>query len=116
MCSSPSDEYETMSRVRLLVISAEYPGPDNIYGDVFVHTRLKAYQKNFEVKVVAINPVLTHVRDDVYEGVPVFITNKAEEFYKQVKLYDPNVIVGHFVQHYYLDFLLSLNKPLAIFM
>src|SRR5687767_10443208 len=101
-----------MKRVRLLVISADYPGPDNIYGDVFVHTRLKEYFKYFEVQVLGYNPHLSAVREYVYESIPVLVTNQLEEFYSKTNLIKPDVIVGHMVQHQYLNFLLSLNKPL----
>ncbi len=57
--------------MKLLVVSAEYPGPDLIYGDTFVHARVKQYQQFFQVSVLGYNPELVKDRILEYEGVTV---------------------------------------------
>jgi len=101
--------------MKILVISADYPSPDYLYGDVFVHTRLKKYKREAGVVVVGYNNGLTQERKYEYEGISVYITNKLELFYGAIIAYQPNVIIGHLIQHVYIDFLIQLKKPLIIF-
>jgi N-acetyl sugar amidotransferase len=101
--------------MKIVIISADYPGPDNIYGDVFVHTRIKEYQKYAEVEVIGFNSYLTESRVYEYDGVPVFKTSNLETFYLKVKAAHPDILAGHLIQYHYLDFLLSLSKPMVIF-
>jgi L-malate glycosyltransferase len=37
--------------MRLLILNQNYPHPDNIVGDVFVHVRAKAYAKHHQVQI-----------------------------------------------------------------
>lgn len=101
--------------MKIVVISADYPSPDYIYGDVFVHTRSKEYLKQAEVVVIGYNSGLLQERKFVYEGIPVCILNDLEKFYKEIQLAKPHIIVGHLIQYSYIDFLIGLHKPLVIF-
>lgn len=101
--------------IKVLVISADYPSPDNIYGDVFVHTRLKEYQKIFAVEVVGYNTEITSDLTYTYEDISVRITSDLSRFYTWIGESDPDVIIGHLVRYQYLDFLLSVKKPLILF-
>lgn len=101
---------------KLVVLSADYPGSDYLYGDVFVHTRLKEYVKFCKVEVVGFNPHLTHVRDYTYEGINAFITYDLESFKQKIVSSEPDVIVGHLIRCEYFTFLLSLNKPIVVFL
>lgn len=100
---------------KLLVISADYPGPDIVYGDVFVHTRAKQYALQAEVKVIGYNGQLKKNRSFEYEGISVNISNNLDLFHDLILAYDPDLIVCHFIQHSYVDILLSLKKPLLVF-
>ena len=102
--------------MKALVVSADYPSPEFIYGDVFVHTRLKQYKLNgIEVAVIGYNEALFVDRNFFYEGIPVQIVNDIERFYDLTKAYNPDVIIGHLIRHLYIDFFISLEKPLVIF-
>ena len=48
---------------RVLILDQDYPSESNLYGDVFVHTRVKEYVKDVEVKVVSF---LREGKDSVY--------------------------------------------------
>jgi N-acetyl sugar amidotransferase len=101
--------------MKVLVISTHYPNTDYIYGDVFVHTRLKEYKKYFDVLVVGYNKSLVNDRTYEYEGISVNIVNDLDRFFDLVIAEQPDVIIGHLIQHIYVDFLISLKKPLVIF-
>lgn len=101
--------------LKVLVISSDYPSPEYIYGDVFVHTRLKEYRRHFNVVVAGFNANLAADRVFVNEGIPVTISKDVRIFEDFVRTQQPDVIVVHFVQFQFLDFLESLAKPLIIF-
>lgn len=101
--------------MKIIVISSAYPSADNVYGDVFVHTRLKQYRSFADVSVVGYNNFLTTDRDFVYEGIPAMITSSLEKFYQHIRNVDADLIIGHFIQDVYIDFLISLKKPMIIF-
>jgi len=101
--------------MRIIVVSADYPGPDLIYGDQFVHARVKQYVSYCEVKVLGYNASLQEDRIFVYEGVDVQITSNLDLFKARVCEFDPDVIAGHFIPEDLIPTLLSLRKPLVIF-
>jgi glycosyltransferase involved in cell wall biosynthesis len=103
-------------RLRLVVINSNYPAPDNLYGDVFVHTRLKEYKKKFDVMVVGYNSSLAFEKIYEYEGISVCLTNNLNQFYAKINEIKPQIIAGHFIEHQYFDFLLSLGIPLIVFL
>jgi N-acetyl sugar amidotransferase len=102
-------------KLKVVVISADYPSPQNIYGDVFVHTRLKEYARYFDVEVVGYNAYIKAIRDYNYENIRAFVTPDLDQFKAELLDRKPDIIVGHLVQHQYLNFLLSTGKPLLIF-
>ena len=89
--------------MKIVVISADYPSADFVYGDVFVHTRSKQYQQVADVHVVGFNRNLTADRNFIYEGIPALVTTDIDKFYSAVRAVNADVIVGHFVQGVYLD-------------
>lgn len=101
--------------MKILVISSDYPGPDFIYGDVFVHTRLKQYLAYAEVAVVGYNAVVRSDRNFIYEGISVCISNNIHTFYNKIKNFNPDVIAAHLINHIYIDYLITTQKPLVIF-
>lgn len=101
--------------MKAVVISTHYPNYDYIYGDVFVHTRLKQYKFFFEVVVVGYNQTLVNDRQYEYESIQVTIVNKLDRFFYLLEKEKPDVIIGHLVQYVYIDFLLQLKKPLVFF-
>lgn len=101
--------------MKVAVISSDYPSPEFIYGDVFVHTRLKQYAKLIEVKVIGYNMNLITNREYEYEGISVFITNSLSQFSDAIRTFNPAVVVGHFIQYTFIDLLIELRKPLVVF-
>jgi glycosyltransferase involved in cell wall biosynthesis len=101
--------------MRLLVISDNYPGPDLIYGDVFVHARVQAYQQSATVMVSGCDPTLPVERKFEYEGVPVHITLTETNFREVIQSFNPDVIAVHFITPIHLEVLLQSGKPLVIF-
>ena len=100
---------------KIVVISGEYPSTEYVYGDVFVHSRVMQIRKYFDVEVVGYNNYISSLRQYTYEGIPVLITSNIELFYSRLIEAKPDIVIGHFVQHNYLDFILSIKKPLVIF-
>lgn len=104
-----------MNRIRLLVISADYPGPDLLYGDTFVHSRVKRYQSSCDVAVIGFNPHVVKDRIFEYEGISVCITRDQSVFEQKVIEYNPDVIAAHLIQHTIANVVLSFQKPFVIF-
>ncbi len=101
--------------MKLLVISDNYPGPDLIYGDVFVHARVLAYQRSVEVLVSGCDPGLEAARIFEYDGVRMHITRSATDFSEVVRGFNPDVIAVHFITPLHLPVLLESGKPLVVF-
>lgn len=101
--------------MKVAVISSDYPGPDLIYGDTFVHSRAKEYKTYCQVRVMGFNSTLTQDRIFEYEGLNVHITGLLETFCANVRAYNPDVIAVHLVQRLLISPLLSFQKPLFIF-
>lgn len=101
--------------MRLVVVSSNYPGPHNLYGDVFVATRLKSYKEHFDVVVRGFNKTLPENMSYNYEGIDVELCNTLEGFYESINLLAPELLVVHMVQSEIVDFLLSLHIPLIFF-
>jgi glycosyltransferase involved in cell wall biosynthesis len=101
--------------MKILIVSAQYPGPDLIYGDVFVHTRVKAYRLHHQVSVAGFNENIKQDRKYSYEGVDVEITNNLQDFYNAVRKASPDIICVHMVQRSQVDFLTTLSVPVVVF-
>jgi N-acetyl sugar amidotransferase len=101
--------------MKILIISVDYPGPNNHYGDVFVHTRAKQYKKVAEVLVVGFRREFKPEHFYCYEGIEVYQTSDIKKFEEKIRLFDPTIICAHLVHRDYLEVLLKVNKPLAIF-
>lgn len=101
--------------MKLVIISDEYPGPNLVYGDVFVHTRAKQYLKSAQVLVIGYKPSLASEYRYQYESIPVIITPSLDLFQTQLKDYNPDVMVVHFMNHTYMELLLALKRPLLVF-
>lgn len=102
--------------MKIVVVSADYPGPDRLYGEGFVHARVKAYQKEHDVQVIGYQPALKQDRVFVHEGVQVSITRSRELFYKRLDRTPFDLVVVHFIQHHFAEYLLSRTFPVVIFL
>lgn len=101
--------------MKLAVVSNDYPGPDLLYGDTFVHSRVKGYKASCEVAVIGFNSNLRQDRVFEYEGISVWITRDQSFFEQKIREYNPDAIVAHLIQHSIANLLLSFHKPLVIF-
>jgi glycosyltransferase involved in cell wall biosynthesis len=81
--------------MRVLVIDDNYPAPDNLYGDVFAHVRVKEYLNAFPQTVVAA--CLSRQKDDYnHEGVDVRCVKSIKGLVSLVESYHPDIILIHF--------------------
>lgn len=96
-------------RQRVLVINSNYPHENNLYGDVFVHARVKHYLKEFDVVVMGID----HTREYcqfTYEGVEVKSFPDKAELVKAIFSFDPDAILIHFFIGWMLPAFISKVK------
>lgn len=104
------------TKIKLLIISPNYPSQDNLYGDVFVHSRAKEYLHTFDVTVGSFNPNNGDSRVYNYEGIEVFITSSVIEFKRRAEEIKPDIIAVHLIQHELMNFLLQFRRPTVVFM
>lgn len=102
--------------MKVAVISDEYPRPGFIYGDVFVRTRVFEYVRlGLDVYVTGYQPNLDLDFRFRQESANVFITMSIQLFQDQLIASRPDVILVHFLNRVHMNFLLSLNLPIIIF-
>ena len=78
--------------MKLLILDDGYPSDEVVYGDVFVHVRVKEYQKIHECLVASF----LHKIDYVYEGVDVKALKSVEHLKELIDDYKPDLILLHF--------------------
>lgn len=82
--------------MKIIVIDENYPNIDNLYGDVFVHVRVKEYlNKGLDVKVIAHFNSEKAI-DYKYEGVDVLCPTSIIEINKILEDINPDAILIHF--------------------
>jgi glycosyltransferase involved in cell wall biosynthesis len=103
--------------LKILVVSAGYPSESNKHGFGFVHARAKLYRK-YNHRVYVIVPSYNEkfkvcFQTYVYEGIRVFRIpiNYIDEFIENI---DPDVIAYHFPDPKVLAKLVSLERPLIL--
>lgn len=89
-----------------------YPHPENLMGDVFVHVRVKKYAERHEVKVFSF---FHEQRQLVYEGIRLEMFKDLESLVHAIKEYDPDKILIHFYQSWMLEAVIKIfRKPVII--
>jgi glycosyltransferase involved in cell wall biosynthesis len=81
----------------LVIVNSNYPNPENKYGDVFVHSRLKHYLPYFKINVVGWKKKLADHSFN-YEGIDVDVVNTDDKLIAKLRQYKPDVIGFHFVE------------------
>jgi len=81
--------------MRLLVIDDNFPNEDNLYGDVFVHVRVKEYLKIYPDIVVASSLNKTNP-DYNYEGVNVKCVGSIPGLINLIETFNPDTVLIHF--------------------
>lgn len=98
--------------MKLLILDENYPHPDNLMGDVFVHVRAKEYAKKHRVKVVSF---FHEPCELVYEGIEVEMFNDVEKLAAAVKAFNADKILIHFYQSWMLEKIIKkITVPIII--
>jgi glycosyltransferase involved in cell wall biosynthesis len=86
--------------MRILVLDANYPHADNLYGDVFVHVRVARYiALGHTVRVVAF---FTDLPDYTFDGVSVSCAPDLATLIHLIDEFSPDVVAIHFFQGWML--------------
>ncbi len=101
--------------MNIVVVDPDYPRRENLYGDVFVHTRVIAYPPHWNVSVVGLNTFLEADVRYTWDGIKVFMSNDVNKVRQEILMANPQVLIIHFIQWQLMGFLIEINKPLAIF-
>jgi glycosyltransferase involved in cell wall biosynthesis len=104
---------ESSNKHNLIILNSNYPSNDNLYGDVFVHSRLKHYNGIFNITVLGYRPFDDDSSYD-YEGISVFNYNTKEKYIEAIKFNKPNIIGIHFVGGWLYDKFLKYNKDIPV--
>jgi L-malate glycosyltransferase len=95
--------------MKILILDINYPSDTNLYGDVFVHARVKGYiALGHEVHVLAF---FTRGESYTFEGVTVTCVSSLEALRRTIQTLAPHVIAIHFFQGWMLE---KLVKPFGI--
>ena len=98
--------------MKLLILDENYPHPDKLMGDVFVHVRAKEYAKKHRVKVFSF---FHELGDLVYEGIEVEMFNDVEKLAAAVKAFNADKILIHFYQSWMLEKIIKkITVPVII--
>lgn len=86
--------------MRIAILDANYPGEDNVYGDVFVHVRARAYAEAGHT--IEVYRFFVPKRTYTYEGVPVVCCPDVPAINSALEAFVPDVIAIHFYQGWML--------------
>ncbi len=99
--------------MRILVLDANYPHDDNLYGDVFVHVRVLRYMAlGHEVRAVAF---FTDKPSYEFDGVRVTCAPDLAALKAAIADFNADVILIHFFQGWMLDKIIAgASAPVVI--
>ena len=99
--------------MRILVLDINYPSDTNLYGDVFVHARVKGYiALGHEVHVLVF---FTRGASYEFEGVAVTSLASLEELRSAIDAIGPDVIAIHFFQGWMLEKIVKkIDVPVVV--
>ena len=92
--------------MRIIVIDNDYPNEGNLYGDVFVHVRIKEYRHFHECLIVS----LTATEDFVYEGVSVKACATTDKANNVIRAFKPDIILIHFALKDIIEEIIPMHK------
>lgn len=96
---------------KVLILDKDYPSPTNLYGDVFVHNRVKEYKNFVEVNVISF---FRSQKDYEYEGVNVKHLTNVQELIEEYQSYKPDVVFIHFYDFNLFEFIKQINVPIYV--
>lgn len=100
---------------KFLILSSTYPSKENIYNNMFIHTRVKNYiKRGLNIEIFSYNPSSKIKEEYKYENVKVTVGN--EEILKNVlKSNEYEKIIIHFALKEYTTILLNnIDKKIPI--
>lgn len=104
-----------MNLPKIVILNNNYPSIENLYGDVFVHSRLKYYLPFFEIQVIGYQPGIKEVEIYDYENIAVINFNNKDLYLKKIRSIDASVIGIHFVEGWLYNEFIKTNKiPIVI--
>lgn len=95
------------NRRRIVVYDVNYPSPDNLYGDVFVQSRLLKYKKHCDIIV------LNHGKKTskyTYLDINVEIYDSKDDIFKRISDFKPDVLIIHFYPGILFDSFMKKNN------
>ena len=96
---------------KILLLDKDYPSDNNLYGDVFVHNRVKEYKKYVEIRAISF---FRNQNDYEYEGIYVKHLNNIREIIEECKIYKPDAIFIHFYESSLFPLIQSIDVPIII--
>lgn len=100
---------------KIIILNNNYPSKENLYGDVFVHSRLKYYLPFFEVQVIGYQPNIEENKGYEYENIKVVNFNDKNLYLDKIRSIDASVIGIHFVEGWlYKEFIKTSKIPIVI--
>lgn len=93
--------------MKILILNENYPNPENIIGDQFVHVRAKEYAKNHELRVYSF---FQTPRKFEYEGINIEIFNDQGALRAAIEDFIPDRIIIHFFHSWMLDEIIKKVK------
>jgi L-malate glycosyltransferase len=98
--------------MRILILDENYPHLENLFGDVFVHVRVKEYAVHHEVKVFSF---FHTPRTLTYESVSIEFFDNKQSIIEAIKEFKPDRILIHFYQSWMLEELIKIiDVPVII--
>src|SRR6185436_3431434 len=93
--------------MRILILDENYPHLENLFGDVFVHVRVKEYALHHEVKVFSY---FHTPRTLTYESIAIEFFNSKQGIIEAIKEFNPDRILIHFYQSWMLEEMIKVFK------
>jgi len=103
-----------MLKPKLFIINNNYPNENNLYGDVFVHTRAKQYLNAFDVLVLGCNDELENDIKTEYEGIKILNLSSKERFNDYINNNPPDIIAIHFVKEWMFNIIKCFEGKIFI--
>ncbi len=94
-----------------MVLDLDYPSENNLYGDVFVHTRVKEYKKYALVQVVSF---FRAQPDYEYEGIKVVHAPSINDIFYIFNQFKPDSVFIHFYDRRLYPFIKNIEVPVII--
>jgi len=100
---------------KLVILNNNYPSKENLYGDVFVHSRLKYYLPFFDIYVIGYKESIEETQSYEYENIKVVNFNNKNLFLDKIRNINPSLIGIHFVEGWlYENFIKNTKIPIVI--